>query len=341
MISRIHPIPFGRKWIGPGLPVVIIAEIGINHEGDFETCIRLVEAAARSGADAVKLITVRASENYAPDTESFAVFSRSELKPAETAAAFGRARELGMECFSTCGDFVSAEFVGTLEPAAWKVSSGLLTHLPLIQRLSETGLSLLLSTGMSSMKDAARAVEIARKSGARHIGLFQCTSLYPAPPELLNLRSIRSMLSEFNVPVGLSDHSDGYLAPAIAVAAGAMMIEKHFSLDPTRPGFDHRVSLNPTEFSRMVETVRTAEQMLGSEIKDVPEAVRQVARRNLRGLAAARDIPKDKQIEASDLGVMRVAGEKGLPPEALSTIPGRLAARDIAAYEPITQEDIQ
>lgn len=337
----IRPIPFGRRAIGPGLPVVVIAEIGVNHEGDPEACLGLVEQAARAGADAVKLQTVKAAENYAPDTESFAVFSRAELPEAATARAFSLARDLGLECFSTCGDVPSLEFVDTLTPAAWKISSGLLTHLPLIRRAAATGRTLLLSTGMTGLDEARRAVAAAREAGAQNLGVFQCTSLYPAPPETLHLRAIAALAREFGVPAGLSDHSAGDLAPALAVAAGAHMIEKHFSLDPGRPGFDHRVSLDPAGFAAMVAKVRLAEAMLGSADRPLCDAVRQSAGRYLRCLAARQDIPAGKLLELADLAVLRLpAGRRGLAPEALDTAPGRRALRAIAAYEPITGEDI-
>ena len=340
-MTDIRPIPFGSRAIGPGLPVVVIAEIGVNHEGDPAACLRMVEAAAWAGADAVKLQTVKAAENYAPGTESYEIFSRAELAEADTARAFALARELGMECFTTCGDAPSLEFVQTLDPAAWKISSGLLTHLPLIRRAAATGRTLLLSTGMTGFAAVRRAVAEARAAGAEHLGLFQCTSLYPAPPETLHLRAIAALAGEFGVPAGLSDHSAGDLAPALAVACGATMIEKHFSLDPSRPGFDHVTSLDPAGFAAMVAKVRLAESMLGSADKPVPPAVAENAAKYLRCLAARRDIPAGKVLENADLAVLRLpAGHCGLPPEALDTAPGRRAARDITAYSAITEGDI-
>lgn len=340
-MTDIRPIPFGSRAIGPGLPVVVIAEIGVNHEGDPAACLRMVEAAARAGADAVKLQTVKAAENYAPGTESYEIFSKAELAEADTARAFALARELGMDCFTTCGDVPSLEFVQTLDPAAWKISSGLLTHLPLIRRAAATGHTLLLSTGMTGFAAVRRAVAEARAAGAEHLGLFQCTSLYPAPPETLHLRAIAALAGEFGVPAGLSDHSAGDLAPALAVACGATMIEKHFSLDPSRPGFDHVTSLDPAGFAAMVAKVRLAESMLGSADKPVPPAVAENAAKYLRCLAARRDIPAGKVLESADLAVLRLpAGHCGLPPEALDTAPGRRAARDITAYCAITEGDV-
>lgn len=338
--ETVAAIPFGRRAIGPGLPVVVIAEIGINHEGDPEACMQLIEAAARAGADAVKLQTVKAGENYAPGTESYELFRRAELPEADTLRAFALARELGLECFATCGDELSMDFVESLNPPAWKISSGLLTHLPLIRRAASTGRPLLLSTGMTGMVEARRAVDTARSAGARFIGLFQCTSLYPAPPETLNLRAMNSLAREFGTPVGFSDHSVGTMAATLAVACGAHMIEKHISLDPSRKGFDHQVSLDPGGFASLVEAVRMSELMLGNQDKTVPHLAKENAEKFLRCVAARHDIPAGKLIERGDVAVLRLAsGRKGLPPEAIETLPGRRALRDVPAFQPIVDGD--
>lgn len=340
--AGIAPIPFGRRTIGAGHPAVIIAEVGINHEGNVDDCLRLIEAAAEAGVDAVKLQTVRAAENYAPGTESYALFSRAELSEAETRRAFDLARTLGVECFSTCADLPSFQFVESLDPVAWKISSGLLTHLPLVRRAAQTGRPVLLSTGMTGLEEAGRAVAVARQAGARHLGVFQCTSLYPAPPETLNLRVMHTLERELSVQVGLSDHSLGILAPAVAVACGARMIEKHISLDPSRPGFDHPVSLDGAGFKAMVQAVRTAEMMLGSGEKILPGAVQENARKYLRCLAARRDLQAGTVLADGDVAVLRLpAGHQGLPPDALDTVMGRVLTRSVSAYSAIEEGDLQ
>lgn len=292
--QTVNSIPFGRRVIGPGLPVVVIAEIGINHEGDPDACLRLVEAAARAGADAVKLQTIKASENYAPNTESFHLFSRAELTEKDTERVFRLARDLGIECFSTCGDRFSLDFVETLNPVAWKISSGLLTHLPLIRHAAKTRRTMLLSTGMTGMSEIRQALAVARDAGASHLGIFQCTSIYPTPSNAMNLKVIDSLAKKFRVPIGLSDHSLGTLASPLAVACGAQMIEKHISLDPQRPSFDHRVSLDPAGFKEMVDAIRLAESMLGDAKKNVPTPVMESAEKYLRCLASRKHIAAGK-----------------------------------------------
>lgn len=338
----VHPIPFGSRSIGLGLPVVIIAEIGINHEGDPNACLRLIEAAAKAGVDAVKLQTVKASENYAPGTESFDLFSRAELAEKDTARAFELARNYGIECFSTCGDRLSLDFVETLNPAAWKISSGLLTHLPLVRQAAATGRSLLLSTGMTGVDEIRQAVTVARNAGARHLGVFQCTSLYPTPPEAVNLKAIDTLAKEFKIPVGLSDHSTGILASALAVACGAHMIEKHISLNPSRPGYDHSVSLDPAGFKKLVAAIRTAEAMLGDSEKTVSAPVRKNASKYLRCLSARRHISAGKVLEPEDIAVLRLSdGSRGLPPGAFDAVIGKQMIVDREPFEAIGAADIE
>lgn len=335
-------IPFGKRRIGADHPVVIIAEIGVNHEGDPAICARMIEEAARAGVDAVKLQIVRASENYVPSTASYEVFSRAELPEQDLAGLFAHAQGLGLEIFATCGDFPTMDYVESLNPAAWKISSGLLTHLPLIRRAAGTGRTLLMSTGMADDALVDGAVDAARQAGSRHIGLFQCTSLYPAPPESLNLAAIRVLEDRYGVPVGLSDHSSGLLAAVVAVGAGAKMIEKHFSLDPLRPGFDHGISLDPEGLARLVEEIRTAQAMLGTGAKELRPMEQDNALRFHRVLVTRSPVSSGTTLTLEHVGVMRTEpGKAGLPPSELDRILGRIAVRNMARYECIQWDDVK
>ena len=199
--SGVPAVPFGSRVIGPGAPVAVIAEIGINHEGDAGTCARMIEAAAAAGADAIKLQTIDADENYVRGTESYELFHKSGLGREGTAEMFEFARRNGVEPFTTAGDPATLEWVDRLAPAAHKFSSGLLTNGPLIRRAAETGRTLLMSTGMAEVADVDAAVAAAVGDGRRPVGLFQCTSLYPAPPETLNLATCAKTGSKDSVQV--------------------------------------------------------------------------------------------------------------------------------------------
>lgn len=329
------------RTVGSGQPCYIIAEIGINHEGSIETCARMVEEAARAGADAIKLQTVDADENYAPGTESHDLFSAAELSREDTTRMFDLGRDLGVQVFTTVGDFVTLDWVDKLNPVAYKISSGLLTSLPIVRRVAQRGRAVLMSTGMATLDDIDNAVETARTGGAGGIGLFQCTSIYPAPLESLNLSSIRWMAERYEFPTGFSDHSEGIEAAPLAVAAGAVMLEKHFSLDPVRAGFDHRLSLTPADFANMVGAVRRAEQAMGTAAKQRSDGETQNAARYHRTLAARRDLEEGTVIGEGDIGIMRLPpGHGGLLPVAFDDVIGRSLAVTRRRYDPIRSEDL-
>lgn len=335
-------VPFGKKTIGKNHVVLIIAEIGINHEGNADTCAKMIEMASGAGADAIKLQTVKADENYAPGTESHKIFSRSELNDDETAELFKHARRLGVEIFATCGDPYSLSFIESLDPAGFKISSGLLTHLPLIRKAARFGRTLLISTGMAAEDKIERALESAREEGAEHICLLQCTSIYPAPPESLNLRSISTLEMKYGVPVGYSDHSDGTFASCVAVAAGAQIIEKHFTIDRSREGFDHKISLEPNEFKEMVEKIRLTEKMLGNEEKCPSRAEILTSRKFYRKLVARRDIPEGAVIQEEDVGFMRILeAANSLDPCDLHRVLGRKSRFGVRRFSAITEEDLK
>jgi N,N'-diacetyllegionaminate synthase len=334
----IRAIPFGKRRIGPDEPVLIIAEIGINHEGDEETCARMIEAAAQAGADAIKLQTVDARESYAPGTASHALFSRAGLSQEATARMFDLARRLKLDPFTTCGDAVTLEWVDRLSPAAHKISSGLLTHHPLIRKAAATSRSVLISTGMATLADIDEAVVAA---GGAAIGLMQCTSLYPATPRQLNLRAMQTLNERYRVPVGFSDHSLGTEAAAFAAAAGATMIEKHFTLDPARSDFDHRLSLDPSGFARMVAAIRLAETVLGKASKEPVDDEVTNKPKARRSLVARRPLPAGHCIEAADIAVLRTLPERsGLAPGLLDRVLGKRLRRNVAEFESLTADSI-
>lgn len=337
-----NQIFINERIIGNEAPCYVIAEIGINHEGSVETCARMIEEAVRAGVDSVKLQTVDADENYAPGTESHTLFSKAALSREETANMFALARGLGVHMFTTVGDFETLSWIEKLEPAAYKISSGLLTALPIIRRAAQTRRPLLMSTGMATVKDIDAAVQTARVGGGGGIGLFQCTSIYPAPLSSLNLRSIRWLADRYGVVSGFSDHSVGIEAAPLAVAAGAQMIEKHFSLEPSRPDFDHRLSLDPKDFAAMVAGIRRAEQALGTAAKSCMADEVNNASRYHRTVAARRDLAQGTVIGEDDLGIMRLAvGHGGLSPSAYDDVIGRRLVTARKRYDPIRQDDVE
>jgi sialic acid synthase SpsE len=322
--------------------VYIIAEIGINHEGDVEKCREMIYSAAESGANAVKLQTIDANANYVVGSESYKVFKGSELTREETANMFDLARENGLDVFTTVGDIGTAEWVEKLEPSCWKISSGLLTHIPMVRHLASLGRPLLISTGMANVDDINLAIETSQSAGNNDISLFQCTSLYPAPLDSLNLSTIGWLKERYGYDVGFSDHSLGSDAAFLSVGAGATLIEKHFSLDPSQPGFDHKISLNIAGFKEMVERVRVAEKMMGMMQKKVSEAVNNTRMKYLRSVVATRSIIAGQKLSGENIGIKRtLPGNLGLAPKYFESIIGSIATIDIEVDQSIRQTDFK
>src|SRR4029077_3861291 len=254
------------RLIGPGLPTYIVAELSANHNHDFHQAVRLLEAAKEAGADAVKLQT------YTPDTltirsdrEWFRIAGGTLWDGRTLYDLYGEAytpwewqpklrdiaSDLGIHFFSTAFDSSSVDFLEELGVRVHKIASFEIVDIPLIEKMSRTGKPLIISTGMATLSEIAEAVEAARKAGATQIALLKCTSAYPAAPEEMNLRTIPHLSETFQVPVGLSDHTLGIAAPVAAVALGACIVGKHFTLSRSIPGPDSAFSLEPQEFRAM------------------------------------------------------------------------------------------
>jgi sialic acid synthase SpsE len=341
-MNKVPDIPFGHLTIGADQPVVIIAEIGINHEGNVNVCRQMVEAAAASGADAVKLQTIDADENYVVGTESHDLFKYSALTPEETFEIFELANSLGVEALTTVGDAATLKWVEDLNPAAHKISSGLLTHIPVIAKTAKTGRTMLMSTGMATDNEITEAVDTARSNGAASLGIFQCTSNYPAPDNSLNLRVMGYLRQRHGCPTGFSDHTSGTDAAALAAAAGAMFIEKHFTLDRTRADYDHRLSLEPDGFAEMVGKVRQASEMLGASEKSL--SLEETANRlkYQRCLVARTGIKCGEVLTEANVAVKRPLPEKrGLPPREFISVLGKTTNVDLKADDPITIQAIE
>lgn len=338
MTELPSPITIDGRVVGPGAPCWIIAEIGINHEGSAEICARMIEAAAAAGADAMKLQTIDADENYMRGTPSHDLFSRCALTREETARMFDLSRSLGVAPFTTAGDFATLEWVERLNPAAHKISSGLMTHLPLIRQAAATGRPMLMSTGMASPDEIDISIACARDGGASagQLAIFHCVSLYPAPPETVNLAAIRGLEGRYGLPVGWSDHVLGNDASVLAVAAGACMIEKHFTLDSRRASYDHSISLEPAGLADLVNRVRAAEAMLGSADRPMTAEERAKAARMHRIVVARRPIAAGETLTRDNVGLKRpLEGVTGLPPGRFDQVLGRVAPCDLGPDQPV------
>ncbi len=346
-------IRIGRRVVGAGKPVYIVAEISANHRQSYGEAVRLVRAAKDAGADAVKLQTLT------PDTITMKS-DRSWFRVGGGTLWDGRtlydlyeeaympwewqpklkviADELGLDLFSSPFDPTAVDFLETMGVPAYKVASFEIVDLPLVERMARTHKPLIISTGMATQREIRDAVETARAGGARGILLLKCNSGYPAPPEEMNLRTIPDMRRRFRIPVGLSDHTLGISAPIAAVALGACMIEKHFTMSRTVPGPDSAFSLEPPEFKAMVEAIRTAEKTLGT-VRYAPTPAEAKSRPFRRSLFVVQDVKKGEIFNRNNVRSIRPAN--GLLPRFLPAILGRKAAADILRGTPLSWDLVQ
>ncbi len=345
-------VSIGTRRIGEG-PVFVIAEGGVNHNGDLALALRLVDAAADAGADAVKFQTFEAAALAAagaPTAEyqrragieaddQRTMLERLALPPGAWTALRDRAHARGLVFLSTPFDDGSAELLDHLGVPAFKVGSGELTNTPFITRLARRGRPLLISTGMADLVEVAAAVEAAAVGGDVPLALFHCVSSYPAAPEDANLRAIETMRRAFGVPVGWSDHTPGVELALAAVAVGATLVEKHLTLDRGLPGPDHAASLEPDSFAAMVRGIRAVEASLGTGVKAPVEAERNVAAVARRSLHWATDLEAGAVITVDALAALRPG--TGLAPGRAASLVGRRTARGVGAGEPVEPGDVE
>lgn len=348
--DAVAPIEIGGKAVGPGQPCFVIAEAGVNHNGDIDLALRLVDAAAAAGADAVKFQTFKADRLVTVDARKAAyqvrgdadretqreMLARMELTVEHHRVLMARCADLGILFLSTPFEEESADLLEALRVEAFKLPSGELTNLPFLAHVARKGRPLIVSTGMSILRDVDAAVGCCRRAGATGIALLQCVSEYPADAAAANLRAMDTMRNLFSCPVGFSDHTQGISVATAAAALGANIIEKHFTLDRTLPGPDHHASLEPDELSEMVRAIRVAQSALGDGNKRIGAGERAVALAARKSLVAGRDIPAGTVIGLEHL-VTRRPGT-GVSPASRDQVLGRRARIAIAAGTVVTWE---
>jgi N-acetylneuraminate synthase/N,N'-diacetyllegionaminate synthase len=338
-------VHIGSRKVGTGEPAFIIAEAGVNHNGDLDLAERLVDAAAGAGADAVKFQTFHAERLVslaAPKAEyqrertdatesQLDMLRRLELSPEAHRELHSYCRQRGIIFLSTPFDTASADLLEELEVPAFKIGSGEITNWPLLEYVARKGKPVILSTGMSYLSEVDEAVRTMQESGCEELILLHCVSNYPAKASDANLRAIHTMAAAFGVPVGYSDHTLGIEVPVAAVALGACVIEKHLTLDRSLSGPDHHASFSPAEFAEMTRAIREVETALGDGRKQPMPAEVEVCRAARRSLVAACEIPAGTRIGEGMVAAMRPG--TGLPPFLLPKVIGRVVRRRIGVGE--------
>jgi pseudaminic acid synthase len=341
----------GTRAVGDGAPVLLIAELSANHRQSKELALRTIEAAARAGADAIKLQT------YTPDTMTlrsdrpdFVVRTNNAwagrtlydlyaeaMTPWEWHAELKQAAEsLGLICFSTPFDPTATDFLETLGVPVHKVASFELNDLPLVEHIARTGKPMILSTGMATLGEIEAALRVCREAGNDRLALLRCVSAYPARPEGMDLHSLE-VLRGFDTVLGLSDHTLDHTVAIASVALGAKLIEKHFILERSAGGPDAFFSLEPAEFAALVKVVRDTEQALGhARFGAAPDELASTAFR--RSLYVARDVKAGAVLTCDDVRCIRPA--HGLAPRHFAEVLGRSAARDLSAGTALRWADV-
>ena len=305
-----------NKYIGKSNKVYIIAEIGINHGGNLKKCMKMIRAAAKAAADAVKIQTNEVEESYMKNTLSYREFKDKNFTDKELIKLKKYSKNLGVTFFSTPGDIKSLIRLAKIKVPAIKISSGLVTNFPLIEEAIKRKIPTIISTGFATNKDLDKLKKFINKYKFKKIAILKCTSNYPADPSHLDLNSIDYLKKKFNLVTGYSDHSLGDLAPVAAVSCGAKIIEKHFTLNKFQKGADHKISLEPKEFKAMVTKVRQTEKMLGNDNFKSRTEMKKKRNKFLRFLTAKKVIKKGDTFSYENVGFMRHNdGRSGLEPE--------------------------
>ena len=342
----------GKREIGPGQPCFFIAEAGVNHNGDVALARDLIDIAVESGADAVKFQTFRATRITSPDApkakyqkdttgesgNQLDVVRNLEL-PFET---FGELAEYsakrGILFMSTGFDTTAVDYLESIDVPILKIASGEITYFPLLRRFGATKRPVILSTGMSDIGEVNAAVAVLEEAGSTDIAILHCTSNYPARYEDINLRAMQTLRAAFERPVGYSDHSPGIEVTLAAVALGADIIEKHFTVDKSLPGPDHLASLTPSELDACIKGIRHVEQSLGSSRKQCTQAeldTRHVARRSL---FLAKPMKAQDTITPDDLIPLRPGD--GISADMVDHVVGRRLAADLPEGHKLRWSDL-
>jgi len=333
--------------------VYFIAEAGVNHNGDLRMAEQLIDVAAEAGANAVKFQTFSAERLVTKDAQTaeyqeettdedsqYEMLRRYELDRADHERLMNYCSEKDITFLSTPFDPESATMLADLGVPAIKVGSGELDNHPFLRHISGLDLPMIVSTGMGTMKevnDAYQAIKAANSD--TEMVFLHCTSSYPAAVEDVNLRAMQTMAEELPVPVGYSDHTTRPETPALAVAAGACVVEKHFTLDSLLPGPDHGSSLEPAELERCVELVETATKVLGDREKRPVDAEMETRTVSRKSLHAARDIEPGTTLSEADLKIVRPA--EGLSPRKYNLALGKDSVNELSEDDPITENDIK
>ena len=327
------------------MSVLIIAEAGVNHNGNLDLALKMVDEAKRAGADIVKFQTAipeKVISKYADKAEyqkkttgneesQLEMCKRIHLKLSDYDIIKKYCEEVGIEFLSTPFDLESIDYLEKLGMRLWKIPSGEITNLPYLIKIAKTCRPVIMSTGMAELNEVEEAVNVLKENGAGEITLLHCTTEYPAPFESVNLRAMNTLREKFETEVGYSDHTVGFEAAVAAAVLGASVIEKHFTLNHNMEGPDHKASLEPEEFEVMVNNIRMIEKALGDGVKQPAEAEKKNIAIARKSIVAAKDIKKGEIFTEDNITVKRPGS--GISPMKWFEVLGTEAVRDFGEDE--------
>lgn len=348
----MRKIAIGNKLIGNGEPVFIVAEAGVNHNGDIGLAKKLVDAAKDAGADAVKFQAFKA-ENVVTKNAEKARYQKETTGPQESQYKMIKRLELAGKSFKELADYArkksimflaspfekeSVDLLDEIGVPAFKIASGEITNFPLLEYTGKKGKPIILSTGMATIGEIDAALKVIRNQGVNDVLLLHCVTSYPARIEDVNLRVMETLRRMFNIPVGFSDHTLGITVSIAAATLGAALIEKHFTLDRSLPGPDHRASLEPDELKDMVKSIRSVEKALGDGKKRLTEEEERIKKVARRSIIAKIKIPKGTIITEDMLDIKRPG--TGIEPKKINEVIGKRAKKDIQPDELINFQEL-
>lgn len=333
-------LKINNKEISYNQPTYIISEIGINHNGSFDLAMKMIEEAAQSGVDAVKVQIITAAISYAKTSPSYEIFKNVEFSPDQWQKLVEKATSLNIDVFSTFVSIDDLHYVEKLNLPAIKISSTNITNFPLLEAIAQLNKPIIMSTGMAYLSEVDEAVRFLEEKGVSQMGILQCTALYPTQPQDVNLLTINTLLSAFPQHfIGFSDHTLGNHCTVASIAMGARIIEKHFTLDRNMEGPDHHFSATPAELTELVHMVRSTEIAMGSSIKKPVSEEINLRSNFQRGLVAAVDLKEGEILDSKKI-VAKRSSTKGILPKYMNIVIGRTLKRDIPHDASITWDAI-
>ena len=332
-------IKIRNKWIGEHFPVFIIAEAGINHNGNLEIAKKMITKAKECGADAIKFQTFKAEDLTSIKSKFFKIFKNLELSYSDFIELYYYAKKQNIIIFSSPFSFDAIDLLTKIKTPAFKIASGDLTNIPLIKYAASKKKPMIVSTGMSTIEEIKNALRTIQSQGNNKIIILHSVSAYPAPINEVNLQTIQLLKRKFQYPIGYSDNGSELLVPLIAVSKGAKVIEKHFTLDRKSKGPDHKLSADPHQFRSLVNNIRSVEMMLGNGIKNCQPSEIENRVNARRSITANVTIPKGSRITQKMIGIKRPA--TGIEPKYFNQVLGKTATRTIKSEESLKWKDIR